>query len=347
MKGASGVTRMKKNIIVVMGGWSPEAPISMRSGLNVFNTLDREKYNVRAVILKEDRSACFLREDEVPTEEDWKDRPSQNIAKVFTEVLSWPVDAAMLALHGCGGEDGCFQGFLSTLGIPFTHSGVTASAVAMEKDIAKLLYAAAGIRIPKGVTVSSKENPLEKIKAAGLEYPIIAKPLASGSSFGLWLLNSEQELRNTALSFWQNGGLYLFEEFVKGREFTCVVATKDGSPFALPVTEIVSHTGELFDYKAKYTKGKSEEITPARISDALSSQIRAAAEVCHRALRCQGVSRTDFIVNARGDIYALETNTIPGMSEASILPKAALGAGLTFSQILDGMLTEAMSSENK
>ena len=102
--------------------------------------------------MKEDRSACFLREDEVPTEEDWKSRPSQNIAKVFTEVLSWPVDAAMLALHGCGGEDGCFQGFLSTLGIPFTHSGVTASAVAMEKDIAKLLYAAAGIRIPKGVT---------------------------------------------------------------------------------------------------------------------------------------------------------------------------------------------------
>lgn len=344
-KGESGVIEMKKNIIVVMGGWSPEAPISMRSGLNVFRTLDREKYNVRAVILKEDRSACFLAEDETPSEKDWQERPSGNIAKVFTEVLSWPVDAAMLALHGCGGEDGCFQGFLSTLGIPFTHSGVTASAVAMEKDIAKLLYAAAGIRIPKGVTVSSKEDPLEKIRSAGLEYPVIAKPLASGSSFGLWLLNSEKELKENVFSFWLNGGLYLFEEFVRGREFTCVVATKGGSPFALPVTEIVSLTGELFDYKAKYTKGKSEEITPARISEALSSRIRAAAEVCHKALRCQGVSRTDFIVNERGDIYALETNTIPGMSEASILPKAALGAGLTFSQILDDLLAEAMSSE--
>ncbi|MBO7543749.1 D-alanine--D-alanine ligase [bacterium] len=335
---------MKKNIIVVMGGWSPEAPISMRSGKNAFKTLDREKYNVRAVILKEDRTACFLGEDETPKEEDWKDRPSENISKVFTEVLAWPVDAALLALHGCGGEDGCFQGFLSTLGIPFTHSGVTASAVAMEKDIAKLLYAAAGIRIPRGVTVSSKEDPIQKIRSAGLRYPVIAKPLASGSSFGLWLLNDEKELKDNVFSFWLNGGLYLFEEFIRGREFTCVVATREGVPVAMPVTEIVSLTGELFDFKAKYTKGSSEEITPARISEALSKEIRAAAEICHRALRCQGVSRTDFIVNDRNEIYALETNTIPGMSEASILPKAALGAGLTFSQILDDMLSEALKS---
>lgn len=335
----------KKNIIVVMGGWSPEAPISIRSGLNVFRTLDRNKYNVRAVVLREDRKAIFLPEDAEPVEEALGKFESGNMADVFTEVLAWPVDAAMLALHGCGGEDGAFQGFLSTLGIPFTHSGVTASAVAMEKDIAKLLYAAFGVRIPKGVTVSSKDDPIEKIKSAGLRYPIIAKPLASGSSFGLWLLNSEQELRDNVFSFWLNGGLYLFEEFVKGREFTCVVAERKGKVTAMPVTEIVSHTGELFDYKAKYTKGSSEEITPARIDKALSDEIRAAAETCHKALRCKGVSRTDFIVNDRNEIYALETNTIPGMSEASILPKAALGAGTTFSQILDDMLDEALTSE--
>ena len=337
---------MKRKVIVVMGGWSPEAPVSLRSGLNAFQELPAGKYSKRAVVLNVDRRAAFLPEGVSPNEENLKDCVYRNLTEVFSEVLAWGAEAALLALHGRGGEDGAFQGFLSTLGIPFTHSGVTASAVAMEKDIAKLLYAAAGVRIPRGVTVCATDDPAEEVRKASLSYPLIAKPLASGSSFGLWLLQNENELREKTPEFWKNGSLYLLEEFVKGREFTCVVITRKGCPCAMPVTEIVSRTGVLFDFKAKYTKGSSEEITPARISGELSDKIREAAVKCHQALRCAGVSRTDFMVNDKEEVFALETNTIPGMSAASILPGVARNVGIDFSQILDEMVEEAIRSAN-
>ena len=153
---------MKRKVIVVMGGWSPEAPVSLRSGLNAFQELPAGKYSKRAVVLNVDRRAAFLPEGVSPNEENLKDCVYRNLTEVFSEVLAWGAEAALLALHGRGGEDGAFQGFLSTLGIPFTHSGVTASAVAMEKDIAKLLYAAAGVRIPRGVTVCATDDPAVK-----------------------------------------------------------------------------------------------------------------------------------------------------------------------------------------
>ena len=330
-----------------MGGWSPEAPISLNSGRNVFSALNPEKYIKRAVILTKERQAILLDEGEEPSEENLARQKASSMAETFATIMRWKAEAALLALHGCGGEDGAFQGFLATLGLPFTHSGVTASAVAMDKAIAKLLYEKAGVRTPRSVVLIEGDDPVSKVAKADLAYPLIAKPNASGSSFGLWLIKTPEELLQTAPKFWEHGAEYLLEEFISGREFTCVVLSRQGRAVAMPVTEIISHTGDLFDFKAKYSKGSSEEITPADIDTELSDRIREAALKCHLALGCRGASRTDFMVSASGRPYALETNTIPGMSAASILPKVVVAAGYTFSETLDEMLSEALSSKDK
>ena len=241
-----------------------------------------------------------------------------------------PVDVVILALHGTWGEDGRIQGLLDTVGIPYTGSGVLASALAMDKVMAKRVLASEGLDVPRGVVVSSASgDDLARARSVGL--PVFVKPVASGSSVGAAIVTSAEQLApaiTDALHFDERA---LVEELVGGKELTvAVIGNDDLTP--LPVIEIVTKR-EFFDYTAKYSSGESEEIVPARIPDDVARRAQDIAVRAHRALGCRGMSRTDLMWS--GDrMVALEVNTIPGMTANSLLPKAARAAGIEFGDLL-------------
>jgi len=241
-----------------------------------------------------------------------------------------PVDVVILALHGTWGEDGRIQGLLDTVGIPYTGSGVLASALAMDKVMTKRVLASEGLDVPRGVVVrSAAGDDLAQARSVGL--PVFVKPVASGSSVGAAIVTTAEQLApaiTEALTFDERA---LVEELVGGTELTVAVIGNDDL-VPLPVIEIVT-TREFFDYTAKYSAGESEEIVPARIPDDVARRAKDIAIRAHRALGCRGMSRTDLMWS--GDrMVVLEVNTIPGMTANSLLPKAARAAGIQFGDLL-------------
>jgi D-alanine-D-alanine ligase len=241
-----------------------------------------------------------------------------------------PVDVVILALHGTWGEDGRIQGLLDTIGIPYTGSGVLASALAMDKVMAKKILASEGIDVPRGVVVTSATgDDLAQARSVGL--PVFVKPVASGSSVGAAIVTSAEQLAPAIVDALRFDERALVEELLGGTELTvAVIGNDDLTP--LPVIEIVTKR-EFFDYTAKYSAGESEEIVPARIPDDVARRAQDIAVRAHRALGCRGMSRTDLMWS--GDRMAtLEVNTIPGMTANSLLPKAARAAGIQFGDLL-------------
>ena len=241
-----------------------------------------------------------------------------------------PVDVVILALHGTWGEDGRIQGLLDTVGIPYTGSGVLASALAMDKVMAKRVLASEGLDVPRGVVVSSASgHDLAQARKVGL--PVFVKPVASGSSVGAAIVTSTEQLAPAIADALHFDERALVEELVGGKELTvAVIGNDDLTP--LPVIEIVTKR-QFFDYTAKYSSGESEEIVPARIPDDVARRAQDIAVRAHRALGCRGMSRTDLMWS--GDrMVALEVNTIPGMTANSLLPKAARAAGIQFGDLL-------------
>ena len=241
-----------------------------------------------------------------------------------------PVDVVILALHGTWGEDGRIQGLLDTVGIPYTGSGVLASALAMDKVMTKKILASEGIDVPRGVVVTSASgDDLAQARSVGL--PVFVKPVASGSSVGAAIVTTAEQLAPAITDALRFDERALVEELVGGTELTVAVIGNDELT-PLPVIEIVT-TREFFDYTAKYSAGESEEIVPARIPDEVARRAQDIAIRAHRALGCRGMSRTDLMWS--GDrMVALEVNTIPGMTANSLLPKAARAAGIQFGDLL-------------
>jgi D-alanine-D-alanine ligase len=241
-----------------------------------------------------------------------------------------PVDVVILALHGTWGEDGRIQGLLDTIGIPYTGSGVLASALAMDKVMAKRVLASEGIDVPRGVVVTSASGEdLSQAQSVGL--PVFVKPVASGSSVGAAIVTSAEQLAPAIVDALRYDERALVEELLTGTELTvAVIGNDDLTP--LPVIEIVTKR-EFFDYTAKYSAGESEEIVPARVPDDVARRAQDIAVRAHKALGCRGMSRTDLMWS--GDRMAtLEVNTIPGMTANSLLPKAARAAGIQFGDLL-------------
>jgi len=257
-----------------------------------------------------------------------------------------PLDVVLIALHGTWGEDGRIQGLLDTLGLAYTGSGVLASALAMDKVMAKTVLAAAGIDVPKGVVARSAEGA-DLAAARGLGLPVFVKPVAGGSSVGSRIVRDASELGpaiTAALAFDERA---LVEEYVEGRELTVAVIGNDELQ-ALPVIEIVTKH-QFFDYSAKYDSGESEEICPAQIPASVANQAQEMAIAAHRALGCRGMSRTDIVWDPAAPhdtkasrMVALEVNTIPGMTANSLLPKAARVAGIPFAELLERLITLAL-----
>ncbi len=303
---------MTKHVAVLMGGLSAEREISLRSGTACAKALGEQGFRVTPVDVGHD------------------------VANVLAALKP---DVAFNALHGRFGEDGCIQGVLELLRIPYTHSGVRASSVAMEKNVAKTVMAAAGVPVPKGRVV----HRLEAAKAHVLPVPYVLKPVSEGSSFGVFIVTDASAPPPAELSAadWSHGELMLAEQFIHGRELTCAVM----GDRALDVIEIVAADGGWYDYNAKYAKGGSKHLLPANLKPKIYQTVQHLAIEAHRALGCRGVSRADFRYDDRpdgsGELAVLEVNTQPGMTETSLVPEMAAFAGYSFGELVKWMVEDA------
>ena len=298
-------------VALIAGGMSGEREVSLKSGDAVEKALDRKKYEVKRYDPREDLGFLL--------------RKSGNI------------DLALILLHGRYGEDGSMQGLLDLLGIPYVGSGVLGSALAMNKKIAKRVFRTEGLLVAdevllyKGEAYSS-DRILERLGAS-----TVVKPASEGSSIGVTICHSKEELLKGIDTAFHHDREILVERFLNGKEITCCVLGNK-SLEALPVIEIVPNPQyTFFDYQAKYTPGATSEICPARISRAQTEEVQSCAMRAHRALQCRDWSRTDVILHD-GKIHLLETNTIPGMTETSLVPLAARTAGMTFSHLVDRLI---------
>ena len=301
----------KLTIALIAGGVSSEREVSLNSGDQVYAALDKEKYNI-------------VRYD-----------PKTDLARLVEDASG--IDAALIILHGPYGEDGTVQGLLELLSIPYQGSGVLGSSLAMNKLASKYLYEKANLPVPPYIPLQKGEplQPAAWEKQLGL--PLVIKPNEAGSSVGMTIVRSLDTISEAVEKAFAHDSTLLVEAYIEGIELTGgVIGNRDLQ--ALPIIEIIpDDEHEFFDYEAKYTAGVTQEICPARIDDEMTHKAQAYATVAHRALFCKGYSRTDMILRD-GEIYVLETNTIPGMTATSLLPQAARVAGLSFSRLLDRLI---------
>lgn len=259
----------------------------------------------------------------------------------LNRLISDDFDVAFLALHGKGGEDGAIQGFLELIGLPYTGSGILASATAMDKNRAKTVYAAAGIPVIPGVALRKGDSvDLDAIKKkTGI--PVVVKPATEGSSLGLRIVQDEAELGEAIDYVFTVDDAIVIEKFVAGTETTVAVLGNE-DPEALPVIEIVPLAADTYDFESKYAPGGCKHVIPARLDDETTARLQDLAKRAHAALGCRGVSRTDFIVDADGNPWILETNTLPGMTATSLLPDTAGHAGYTYPELCTKLIELAL-----
>ena len=308
----------KLSIALLSGGISSERDVSIASGNQVYEVLDRDKYEV-------------IRYD-----------PKTDLPQLVADADN--IDAALIILHGPYGEDGTVQGLLDLLNIPYQGSGVLGSAISMNKLVSKQLYKNAGIPVAPDMTFKSIDMIETRAVVDQLGMPLVIKPVTSGSSIGLSIVKSEDALNDALEKAFAEDHEVMIESYIKGVELTGGVIGNEELQ-ALPIIEIIpGKEFDFFDYTAKYTPGATEEICPARIDEATTQKAQSYAKMAHRALFCKGYSRTDMIL-ADGELYILETNTIPGMTPTSLLPQAAQAAGIDFSRLLDKLIE--LSLEDK
>lgn len=299
-----------------MGGRSAEREISLRTGEAVYQALLRRGYQAVALDAR----------DPVPD-----------------LLLASKVELVFLALHGPGGEDGTIQGLLEILGLPYTGSGVRASAVAIHKPTAKALLDCHGIPVPAGTVIlaGSPAVRLRRKPPAGLSWPVVVKPAAQGSTIGVTIVRRPSEWGEALQSAHAHGPEAMVEAYIPGREVTVSVLEEAGGLRALPAIEILVDGG-FYDYSAKYQKGRTQYLCPAPLGAVLTRRVRDLALQTYQAVGCGGAARVDFRVTPRGRPYVLEINTIPGMTETSLLPMAAAQAGLSYDDLTESILQSAL-----
>ncbi|WP_321339208.1 D-alanine--D-alanine ligase [Breoghania sp.] len=303
---------MAKHVAVLMGGWSSERPVSLSSGNACADALEERGYRVSRVDVDRD------------------------VARVLADLRP---DVAFNALHGPFGEDGCIQGLLEILQIPYTHSGVMASALAMNKDRAKAVMKAAGVPVAEHRIMSredvAREHPMKP--------PYVVKPVNEGSSFGVLIVGEGEAYPPEQLysADWPYGERIMVERYVAGRELTCAVM----GDVALGVIDIVADKHQFYDFDAKYAPGGSKHILPAEISPNIYHEVQKLTLKAHEALGCRGVSRADFRLDDRlhgtGELICLEVNTQPGMTPTSLVPDMAAHAGHDFGELVRWIVEDA------
>jgi D-alanine-D-alanine ligase len=338
-------------VAVLMGGSSAERDVSLNTGRQVLNALDPAKYDVYALdTMTGLKSLPDAREGEPSIHL----LPIGDGGELVTSLTQLPQleksqrpDVVFIALHGPGGEDGTVQGFLEMLRIPYTGSGVLASALAMDKVRCKALLSTESITLAPDIIYEKHES--SRLRRSGEEvsrklgFPVIVKPSRQGSTYGCTVVESEEQVRPALEAAFRYDDTVLVEQRLSGTEIT-VAVIGNREPVALPIVEIVPPTG-FFDYESKYSQDEAkaaQEIIPARITEEAAREATEVALSCHRLLGCRGMSRTDMFVTDDGSIVTLEVNTIPGMTATSLLPKAAKAAGIEFSVLMDRLIEYAL-----
>ncbi|MCH7691910.1 MAG: D-alanine--D-alanine ligase [Proteobacteria bacterium] len=294
---------MSRHVAVLMGGWSAEREVSLVSGAAVAKALKKTGYRVTPIDVQRDMGA------------------------LMTRLYPRP-DAVFNALHGRYGEDGCVQGLLNILDIPYTHSGLLASALAMDKPMAKCLFAAAGIPVAEHKIVRREDA----VRGDVMARPYVVKPLNEGSSVGVTIVLEGDDTPPFTDANWPFGEEVMVERFVPGKELTVAVMGDK----ALAVTEITTDRG-FYDYDAKYSEGGSAHLVPAPLETAVYDEVMRLSALAHEALGCRGVSRADLRYDGE-TVYLLEINTQPGMTHTSLVPEQAAHVGLSFEELVSWMV---------
>ena len=302
---------LNKKIAVLAGGPSSEAEVSRRSGNNVFKALQNLGY----------KNSEIMEVDE-------------NIAQVLKDKK---IEIVYNAMHGLFGEDGCIQGMLEVMGIPYTGCGVLSSSVCMNKEYTKNILKEAGIPLIKSVLIRKGEDYKEKIQ--GLKYPFMLKPVSEGSSIGMYKVNNPEEMAECFKKSAQCGQDVMVEEYLQGKSLTVGVLEDGDKMFATEILEFRTKT-EWYDYEAKYTAGLTEFILPAELSDDMTKKVKQIAIDAFNACACKGVSRVDFLV-ADNVPYVLEINTSPGMTDLSDLPAQSKAMGIDYDTLVQIILNGA------
>ena len=312
----------KLHIAVLMGGWANERPVSLMSGNGVADALEARGHRVTRIDM---------------------DR------QVAARIAEAAPDVVFNALHGVPGEDGTVQGMLDLMGVPYTHSGLATSVIAIDKELTKQALVPGGIPMPGGRIVESASLH----EADPLPRPYVLKPVNEGSSVGVAIVTDEGNYGNPiardAEGPWQEFASLLAEPFIRGRELTTAVIEDAEGPRALMVTELVPKSG-FYDFDAKYTDGMTDHVCPARIPENIAALCCDYALRAHRLLGCHGCSRTDFRWDdeqGEAGLFVLETNTQPGMTPLSLVPEQAKAAGMDYGELVEAIVAEALARFGK
>lgn len=323
-------THTRTHVAILCGGLSSEREVSLRSGEEVFKHLDRKRFIPSLVELMKD-GACIVRKTELANNRKQKPfgiPPYGNLGELKTYA-----DIVFNVLHGTFGEDGRIQSLLEILDIPYTGSGVLASALAMDKEKTFSFLKKMNIPLPKTTAFAKGQVTPKKLQT--LPVPSVVKPNGSGSSVGVTIVSSRKQLQTAIRTALREDQKVLVQEYVKGTELTCGVLGNADDPksiLALPPVEIIAGKG-FFDYRAKYHSKTTQEICPARIPPILTKKIQSLAKQAHILLGCRGLTRSDFMLKGRTPFF-LEINTLPGLTEQSLCPKEARAAGMSITDFL-------------
>ncbi len=302
-----------RKIIVLMGGPSKEADISRNTGKAIAIALKEKGYDVASLEL--------------------------NPKTLIGDVEKLKGEVVFNAIHGLYGEDGAVQGMLEMANIPYTGSGITASALAMNKKLSKDIFVGAGIPTARSIAFNAARESKESIAASIVEnftFPVVVKAASQGSSLGVAIVMEEENIYQALDDVLSYGNVIIAEDYLDGSEFTVSVLNGE----ALPVIKIEPRSG-IYDYTSKYTKGLTEYLVPAPISEDLTLKMQEIAKKTYSLLGCQGLARVDFMSDKKGEIYVLEVNTIPGMTVTSLAPKAANAVGISFVELCEQILASA------
>ncbi len=310
----------KKTIALIFGGISSEREVSLNSGKQVFEALDKNKYDIVTY------------------------DPKTDIPRLVND--AGRIDCALIILHGPYGEDGTVQGLLDLLDIPYQGAGVLGSAVAMNKLLSKGLYERAGLTVPPYAVIRRGESVAVDLIVTRLGLPLVVKPVETGSSVGMSIVRTASSLVAAVEKALVFGATVMIEAYISGKEITCGVLGNE-DPEALPLIEIIpGENHEFFDYDAKYQPGATQEICPAPLDARRTQKAQACAIAAHNALYCQGYSRTDMILKDN-EFFILETNTIPGMTATSLYPQSAQAAGMSFGDLMDRLIELGIAARRR
>lgn len=320
-----------RKIAVVCGGYSGESVVSYRSASMVMNNIDRERYEPTKVIITREKWIAEIDGAEVQVD--------KNDFSVVTKTGKLTFDGVFMIIHGTPGEDGLMQGYFQMLNIPFTTGQVQNMALTFNKKQTTRTLSAMGYQTAKSTTLKRLESYSASFVVQSVGLPCFVKPNCGGSSIGTSRVNKVEDLHIALDKAFAEDHQVIIEEFIEGTEVTCGVIVINGVVTALPITEIVSKK-EFFDFEAKY-QGASEEITPARLEQSVYTQVQRYSEDIYRKLDCNGMIRIDYLIR-KSEIFVVEVNTVPGFSEASIIPQQAAAIGMSKTELITTVIESSL-----